>query len=86
VQIHQLVTSGAIGDVRLLSADFGFKGDPSSELLLFDRACGGGSLLDVGIYPLSFAHQVMSCRNTARHRIAYQSNNTSSLDFCIHTT
>jgi predicted dehydrogenase len=49
------LAAGAIGEVRMVTADFGFRGpeDPRSRLL--DPALGGGALLDVGIYPLSFA-------------------------------
>lgn len=45
----------AIGDVRLVTADFGFRcgWDPTSRLL--DPAMGGGALLDVGVYTVAMA-------------------------------
>lgn len=45
----------AIGEVRLVTADFGFRcgWDPSSRLL--DPKLAGGSLLDVGIYTVAMA-------------------------------
>ncbi|MBE7173444.1 MAG: Gfo/Idh/MocA family oxidoreductase [Williamsia sp.] len=44
-----------IGPVQFVRADFGFRApaDPASRL--FDPALGGGSLLDVGIYPIALA-------------------------------
>jgi predicted dehydrogenase len=53
---RELVAAGAIGDARLLQADFGFRcgGDPASRLM--DPSLAGGGLLDVGIYPVSLAH------------------------------
>jgi predicted dehydrogenase len=55
VKIKDLVTSGAIGETRMLTADFGFSGikDPAGRL--YNRNLGGGALLDVGIYPVSLA-------------------------------
>ena len=51
----ELVDAGAIGELRMITADFGFRGkwDPASRLLNPDLA--GGGLLDVGIYPISLA-------------------------------
>ncbi len=47
----QLVSEGAIGQVHTVKSDFGFKlpFDPKSRI--YDKALGGGSLLDIGIYP-----------------------------------
>ena len=55
----ELVKNGAIGKVHLLKADFGFKGiyDPHSRL--FNKNLGGGSLLDIGIYPLFLAYAAL---------------------------
>jgi predicted dehydrogenase len=48
----QLIDAGAIGEVRSISADFGFKAPYDVKGRLYNRALGGGSLLDVGIYPV----------------------------------
>ncbi|UAY56686.1 Gfo/Idh/MocA family protein [Arachidicoccus terrestris] len=47
-KIHQ----GIIGDIQYIKADFGFPAPFNPAGRLFDPALGGGSLLDVGIYPL----------------------------------
>jgi predicted dehydrogenase len=54
-EVKTLLDKGTIGEVTLLQADFGFnaKFDPSNRL--FDKNLGGGSLLDVGIYNVSFS-------------------------------
>ena len=53
--VRKLIADGAIGEVRMLQADFGFRAgvDPNSRL--FNPAQAGGGLLDVGIYTLSLA-------------------------------
>ena len=56
VKLHDLVAAGAIGDVQLVQADFGFRmGTVKPEHRLFNPELAGGALLDVGIYPISFA-------------------------------
>lgn len=47
-----LVRAGAIGEVKHLSADFGFITEVKPESRLFDPKLAGGSLLDIGVYPL----------------------------------
>jgi dihydrodiol dehydrogenase / D-xylose 1-dehydrogenase (NADP) len=48
-----------IGTIRSLTADFGFHlpYDPKHRLL--DKSLGGGSLLDIGVYPVSFAMLIL---------------------------
>lgn len=52
IKLLQLIEEGVIGDIVSLQADFGYKGnyDPTSRL--FSKELGGGSLLDIGIYPV----------------------------------
>jgi predicted dehydrogenase len=50
-----LLATQAVGEVRVLTADFGFRAEYHKEPRLFDRAAGGGALLDVGVYPISLA-------------------------------
>ncbi len=58
-QVRQWIQDGAIGEVRMVSADFGFGSTPGrTKSRLYDPALGGGALMDVGIYSLSFASMV----------------------------
>jgi len=58
-RLRELLAEGVIGEVRMVYADFGFHPayDPAGRLL--NRELGGGSLLDVGVYPVSFAHMIL---------------------------
>ena len=51
----RLIAEGAIGDVKMVQGDFGFRTDFSTEHRLLNPKLGGGALLDVGIYPVSIA-------------------------------
>lgn len=48
----ELLQENVIGDVLNLEADFGFKANTDPNKRLFNKALGGGSLMDVGIYPV----------------------------------
>ena len=54
--VRRWVDDGRIGDVRLVTASFGFAALVMPEHRLFDPGLAGGSLLDVGVYPLTIAH------------------------------
>lgn len=54
-----LVRDGAIGEIRSVQADFGLAGPFGPGHRLRDRALGGGALLDLGVYPVSFAHLLL---------------------------
>jgi predicted dehydrogenase len=54
-QMQRLVSSGRFGEVRQVRADLGFVVDKPPTDRLLDPALGGGALLDMGIYPLTFA-------------------------------
>jgi predicted dehydrogenase len=53
--VQDMVASGAIGDVRAVSADFGFVPDKPSDHRIFNPELGASALLDIGIYSLTFA-------------------------------
>ncbi|WP_395726417.1 Gfo/Idh/MocA family protein [Nakamurella sp.] len=57
--IAQLLADGALGEVTTVLADHGqyFTHDPQSRL--FAPALAGGALLDLGVYPISFASFVL---------------------------
>lgn len=51
LKVLELIESGAIGEIKTIHADFGFKADFEPERRLFNSKLGGGALLDIGIYP-----------------------------------
>ncbi|GGX66805.1 Gfo/Idh/MocA family protein [Streptomyces fructofermentans] len=58
-RLKGLVDDGAIGEVRTVQADFGLAGPFPPTHRLRDPAQGGGALLDLGVYPVSFAHLLL---------------------------
>ena len=54
-RLRELVKAGAIGDVRMLQADFGFRTDFNPDGRLFKPELAGGALLDVEVYCVSLA-------------------------------
>ncbi|WP_427885313.1 Gfo/Idh/MocA family protein [Kribbella sp. GL6] len=52
------LASGVIGEPQQVTADFAFH-KASLPVRLLDPALGGGSLMDGGIYPMTFAHMAL---------------------------
>ncbi|WZH35817.1 MAG: Gfo/Idh/MocA family oxidoreductase [Microbacterium enclense] len=59
VRIREIIAEGTLGDIRVVSADHTQKisTDPTHRLNALEL--GGGALLDLGIYPVSFAIDVL---------------------------
>lgn len=57
-RVRELIANGAIGEARMIQAGFGFRTGINPESRLFNPALGGGGLLDVGVYPISFASMI----------------------------
>ncbi len=53
------VDEGRIGKLVSLSAEFAFPASPSSPERLFKPELAGGSLLDIGIYPITLCRYIM---------------------------
>jgi predicted dehydrogenase len=58
VQVCKWLAEGAIGDVRLLQVDFGFRAGLNPAGRLFNPDLAGGALLDVGVYVVAYAAMV----------------------------
>ncbi len=59
--VRELVSSGKVGEVKSLSANFGYVATTGDLGRHLNPELSGGALLDVGIYPLAFAQMVLGC-------------------------
>jgi predicted dehydrogenase len=57
-RLVQLIREGAIGKVKVIRAAFCFDRDLGLQHRLFNKALGGGGILDLGCYPVSFSRLV----------------------------
>jgi predicted dehydrogenase len=55
IKCRDIVNEGAIGDIKVIQADFGFKSKYDINARTFNKELGGGSLLDIGLYPVFLA-------------------------------
>ena len=62
IKLREIIADGAIGDVKTLKASFCVKMPMTGKMLPWNRIynprLGGGSLLDLGVYPLAYAQMV----------------------------
>lgn len=64
IEVKDKVSAGVIGSVRHLSADFGFQSIYDPESRLYNPLLAGGSLLDIGIYPLYISLLILGMPKT----------------------
>ena len=57
--VSGLIADGAIGEVTSVHADFGLSTPPEATYRLRAPELGGGALLDLGVYPVTFAQIVL---------------------------
>ena len=58
-RLEAIVRSGSIGEVRSVQVDFGFLAGPHPSGRLFDRSLGGGTVMDLGVYVVTFAMMLL---------------------------
>ena len=58
-QVREIVASGVLGKILTVHADHGQRLADQNIVRLVEPALAGGALLDLGIYPVSFAHMVL---------------------------
>ncbi len=66
VELRKRIANGEIGDVKFVNVHFGFQLLKKPERLT-DPKLGGGSLLDVGVYPLQFVTMLFRERPESIH-------------------
>jgi len=58
-QVREIIQSGVLGKIHTIHADHGQRLADQNIPRLVEPTLAGGALLDLGIYPVSFAHMVL---------------------------
>ncbi|NLY47910.1 MAG: Gfo/Idh/MocA family oxidoreductase [Clostridiales bacterium] len=80
LQVKKWIKEGRIGKVRHIKANFGFYNEFDPDSRLYNPELGGGALLDLGIYPITYAtflldsmpERVYSCAEIGRSGVDEQ--------------
>ncbi|WP_211745818.1 Gfo/Idh/MocA family oxidoreductase [Paenibacillus sp. Marseille-Q4541] len=58
-RVKEIIESGEIGEVRAIHANFTYNNCEDKDNVRFQKNMGGGSLYDVGVYPISAARMFL---------------------------
>ena len=72
-RLQDVVSSGTIGEIQAIDANFSISGDFDSEHRLNNPNTAGGALLDLGIYPISFADLFFDQQPVTRRSVVTKS-------------
>jgi predicted dehydrogenase len=75
--MRQLLDAGELGDIKLVTADFGANFGDDHSAPVFREELGGGVLRDIGIYPVWFARFVLGAPESV---VAHGTRLDSGLD------
>ncbi|OWR28366.1 oxidoreductase [Saccharibacillus sp. O23] len=58
-RVREIIQSGEIGEIRALRGVFNYCTPDDTGNVRFDRSKGGGSIYDIGVYPISAARMIL---------------------------
>lgn len=70
-QVRQWIADGEIGTVRLVRAELSMLLNDDPQGRLYNLELGGGALLDVGIYPVSFAAMILGIPDSVQIQMQF---------------
>ncbi|GEL67527.1 Gfo/Idh/MocA family protein [Marinilactibacillus psychrotolerans] len=63
-QLKSRIQTGEFGELKMVNAMFGSLKDSDPSMRFFNKELGGGALLDIGVYALSFVRYFLSSQPT----------------------
>jgi predicted dehydrogenase len=59
LKVQEIAKSGSLGTLKLIRGSFSFVLSRAEDIRLLDPAMGGGSIWDIGCYPISYARTIV---------------------------
>ena len=66
LKVLEIIKEGDIGEILSIKADFGFKASTDPDGRMYNINLGGGSLLDIGLYPVFLALLILGKPNEVK--------------------
>ena len=79
-RLRREIADGAIGELKGVRANFSINVPPTSESRFWRADLGGGALLDLGVYPVAFAHMLLGQPDTVQATGAIMSDGVDLYD------
>ncbi|NQU51349.1 MAG: Gfo/Idh/MocA family oxidoreductase [Bacteroidetes bacterium] len=76
IKAMEILKSGELGKIKLVRSDFAFKAPFIEEKRLYNIKLGGGSLLDIGIYPVFAALTSLGIPDTIKTLATFSQTGT----------
>lgn len=76
IKAMEILMSGELGKIKVVRSDFAFNAPIIKEKRLYNPKLGGGSLLDIGIYPVFAALTSLGIPNTIKTFADFSETNT----------
>ena len=70
-KLIEMVQEGAVGDLKLIRTHFTFNRPDAPDDIRYQSGLAGGSLMDVGCYPINFARALVGAEPTAAEAVAH---------------
>ncbi len=78
-KVLDLLQEKTIGDISSVHADFGFKGEFNVESRMYNKKLAGGSLLDIGIYPIFAALSILGIPENIKAKATFFGNGADAI-------
>ena len=85
VQVRSIIASGILGEILSVHADHGQRLSDFANPRHWEPELGGGALLDLGIYPVSFSHLILGAPQSITASAAFTDKGVDAQTSAIFT-
>ena len=82
-KVREILASGVLGEIWAVEADHGQRLSDHANPRHWEPSLGGGALLDLGIYPISFAHMVLGKPDSITSAATFTDKGVDSISTAI---
>ena len=74
LKVREWIEAGYLGDLKMITSEFGFTSDVEPEGRLYNPDLAGGALLDIGIYTILLPYWIYGCKPSRLQAISMETS------------